>query len=137
VTGDLMGGKKGVPRRSPIAKSIPMQRFLQALFGDRSIAAPAAEIGRAIRAARSLRQTEGESRGGVQANPAVFAPGGPPAGLEEAVSGGGRGPTEVERPQARKTESVGETRGFWLLLLATPHRGRAIPCGSEDDSRPG
>jgi len=51
-------------------------------------------------------------------------------------SGGGRGPTEVERPQGRETEYMGETRGFWLLLLATPHRGRAIPCGSEDDSRP-
>ena len=40
----------------------------------------------------------------------------------------------MERPQARKTEYVGvlqdsKTRGFWLLLLATPHRGRAIPCG--------
>jgi hypothetical protein len=41
-----------------MAKSIPMQRFLQALFGDRNMAAPAAEIGRAILAARSLRQTE-------------------------------------------------------------------------------
>jgi hypothetical protein len=28
------------------------------LLGDRNMAAPAAEIGRAIRAARSLRQTE-------------------------------------------------------------------------------
>jgi hypothetical protein len=41
-----------------MAKSIPMQRFLQALFGDRKMAAPAAEIGRAILAARSLRRTE-------------------------------------------------------------------------------
>jgi hypothetical protein len=41
-----------------MAKSIPMQRFLQALFGDRSMAAQAAEIGRAILAARSLRRTE-------------------------------------------------------------------------------
>jgi len=91
-----------------MAKSIPMQRFLQALLGDRNMAAQAAEIGRAILAARSLCRTdEGESRGGVQANPAVFAPGGPPAGLGEAVSGGGRDPTKVERPQARKTEYVG------------------------------
>jgi len=72
-----------------MAKSIPMQRFMQALFGDRNMAAQAAEIGRAILAARSLRQTEGKGRGGVPANPAVFAPGRPPAGLEEAVSGGG------------------------------------------------
>src|SRR5512137_1948132 len=43
-------------------------------------------------------------------------------------------PTELPRPQARKTHYVGKlkdgkTRGFWLLLLATPFRGRAIPCG--------
>jgi hypothetical protein len=42
-------------------------------------------------------------------------------------------PTEIERPQAKKTAYVGtlkdgKTRGFWLLLLATPYRGRAIPC---------
>jgi len=43
-------------------------------------------------------------------------------------------PTEMPRPQARKTSYVGQlkdgkTRGFWLLLLATPYRGRALPCG--------
>ncbi|MGE5140517.1 MAG: hypothetical protein ACM3JD_13700, partial [Rudaea sp.] len=42
-------------------------------------------------------------------------------------------PTEIPRPQARKTSYVGtlqdaETRGFWLLVLATPFRGRALPC---------
>ena len=41
--------------------------------------------------------------------------------------------TEMPRPQARKTAYVGtlkdgETKGFWLLTLATPWRGRAIPC---------
>ena len=41
-------------------------------------------------------------------------------------------PTEIPRPQARKTPYVGtlqdgKTRGFWLLALATPFRGRAIP----------
>lgn len=43
-------------------------------------------------------------------------------------------PTEMPRPQARKTSYVGKlqdgkTRGYWLLLLATPFRGRALPCG--------
>lgn len=43
-------------------------------------------------------------------------------------------PTEILRPQARKTSYVGKlkdgkTCGFWLLLLATPFRRRAIPCG--------
>jgi len=42
-------------------------------------------------------------------------------------------PTEMPRPQAKKTEYVGtlsdgETSGYWLLLLATPYHGRAIPC---------
>lgn len=42
-------------------------------------------------------------------------------------------PTEIPRPQARKTAYVGtlkdgKTKGFWLLMLATPFRGRAIPC---------
>ena len=42
-------------------------------------------------------------------------------------------PTEMSRPYARKTSYVGtlsdeKTRGFWMLVLATPFRGRAIPC---------
>ena len=43
-------------------------------------------------------------------------------------------PTEIERPQAWKTPYVGKLkdgkrRGFWAMVLATPYRGRAIPCG--------
>jgi len=42
-------------------------------------------------------------------------------------------PTEIPRPHARKTNYVGtlsdgETLGYWVLLLATPYHGRAIPC---------
>lgn len=41
--------------------------------------------------------------------------------------------TELPRPQAYRTPYVGtlkdgKTKGFWLLLLATPYRGRALPC---------
>lgn len=41
-------------------------------------------------------------------------------------------PTEIERPHAKKTNYVGtlsdgETKGFWMLTMATPIRGRAIP----------
>lgn len=41
--------------------------------------------------------------------------------------------TEIARPEAYRTEYVGklsddETRGYWLLVLATPFRGRALPC---------
>jgi hypothetical protein len=42
-------------------------------------------------------------------------------------------PTEMPRPQAKKTGYVGklsdgQTSGYWLLFLATPYQGRAIPC---------
>jgi hypothetical protein len=42
-------------------------------------------------------------------------------------------PTEMPRPQAKRTDYVGtlsdgETSRYWLLFLATPYRGRAIPC---------
>ena len=42
-------------------------------------------------------------------------------------------PTEMPRPQAKKSEYVGtlsdgKTNGYWLLFLATPFHGRAIPC---------
>jgi len=41
-------------------------------------------------------------------------------------------PTEMPRPQAKKTGYVGrlsdgESLGYWLMVLATPFRGRAIP----------
>jgi hypothetical protein len=41
-------------------------------------------------------------------------------------------PTSIERPHADRTEYVGtlmdgQTKGFWMLTLATPLRGRAIP----------
>lgn len=42
-------------------------------------------------------------------------------------------PTEMPRPEAKKTEYVGklsdgQTSGYWLLIFATPYQGRAIPC---------
>lgn len=48
-------------------------------------------------------------------------------------------PTEMPRPQAKRTEYVGTltdgaTLGYWLLILATPYHGRAIPCGFVDYS---
>jgi hypothetical protein len=44
-------------------------------------------------------------------------------------------PTEMPRPQARKTSYVGtlkdgKTRGFWLLLLATPFEAGPFPVAS-------
>lgn len=42
-------------------------------------------------------------------------------------------PTEMPRPDAKRTEYIGklsdgQTSGYWLLVLATPYQGRAIPC---------
>jgi len=42
-------------------------------------------------------------------------------------------PTEMSRPQAKKTDYVGtlsdaQTSGYWLLILSTPYHGRALPC---------
>lgn len=42
-------------------------------------------------------------------------------------------PTEMPRPGAKQTDYVGklsdgQTSGYWLLVLATPYQGRAIPC---------
>lgn len=41
--------------------------------------------------------------------------------------------TEIPRAETYRTPYVGtlsddKTRGFWLLMLATPYRGRALPC---------
>jgi hypothetical protein len=107
-----------------MAKSIPMQRFLQALFGDRGTAAQAAEIGRAILAARSLRRTEGEDRGGVQANPTVFASGGPPAGLEEAEA-----PLRWNAPRPGRPNPWGRRGAFGSCFWRPPIGGGPSPAG--------
>ena len=41
-------------------------------------------------------------------------------------------PTEIDRLSAKKTEYVGKVGegkklGFWMLILASPYKGRAIP----------
>ena len=48
-------------------------------------------------------------------------------------------PTEMPRPQAKKTDYVGtlsdaQTSGYWLLIVSTPFHGRALPCGFVDYS---
>jgi len=125
-------------------KYIPLLGFMQQVFDDHRTARQAAEIGEAILAARSLRLTEiaAKMRGSMTANykriQRFVHQVDPRAVLwrlfseqAEFVIGD---PTEIERPQAWKTEYVGtlkdgKTKGFWAMLLATPYRGRAIPCG--------
>lgn len=114
------------------------------LYDDAELAERAGEIGAAILEARSLRLTdiavkmEGESAAGYKRIQRFLGKADPRTVLwrlfqedAEFVIGD---PTEIERPHAWKTEYVGKlkdgkTRGFWALILATPYRGRAIPCG--------
>jgi len=121
VTGDLVGGKREgenpIPRRSPRAQSIPMRRFLQALFGDRNMAARAAETGRAILVARSLRRTEGGRPRRRTSESSGFCAGWTPASLEEAEA-----PPRWNDPRLGRP-NMWEDAGFWLLLLATPIGG--------------
>ena len=125
-------------------KFINNQDFMGELFDEVELAERAAEIGAAILEARSLRLTdiavemEGESAAGYKRIQRFLGKADPRTALwrlfqedAEFVIGD---PTEIERPQAWKTEYVGKlkdgkTRGFWALILATPYRGRAIPCG--------
>jgi hypothetical protein len=119
--------------------------FMLNLFDDERTASKAVEIGEAILAARSLRLTEiaAQMRCKKQATAYKriqrFVSQTDPRQVlwrlfqeqAELVIGD---PTEMERPQARKTEYVGrlkdrKTHGFWVLVLATPYRGRAIPWG--------
>lgn len=125
-------------------KFINNQEFMVELFDDREQAERAGEIAAAIFEARSLRITDiavkmdGESGAGYKRVQRFLEKADPRAALwrlfqekAEFVIGD---PTEIERPHAWKTEYVGKlkdgkTRGFWALILATPYRGRAIPCG--------
>lgn len=118
--------------------------FMQALFDDEAVAQQAAEIGQAILAGRSLRMSEIASQMAGSSDAAYkriqrFLQRHDPREVlgrlyqdtAEFVIGD---PTEIERAQAWKTEYVGtlkdgKTKGFWSMVLATPYRGRAIPCG--------
>jgi hypothetical protein len=125
-------------------KFINNHEYMAELFDEADIAEQAGEIGEAILAARSVRLTdiavemEGESAAGYKRIQRFLKRADPRLALwrlfqedAEFVIGD---PTEIERPQAWKTEYVGKlkdgkTRGFSALILATPYRGRAIPCG--------
>jgi hypothetical protein len=125
-------------------KFINNQDYMVELFDDEGQAERAGEIGAAMLAARSIRLTdiavemEGESDAGYKRIQRFLGKADPRIALwrlfqedAEFVIGD---PTEIERPNAWKTEYVGKlkdgkTRGFWALILATPYRGRAIPCG--------
>ncbi len=125
-------------------KNIQMLSFMQYLFDDPRQARRAAEIGEAMLKARSVRLSEvaarmrGNSEAAYKRIQRFLHRNDPREALwrllpdqAEFVIGD---ITEIERPQARKTAYVGtlkdgKSKGFWLMVLATPYRGRAIPCG--------
>jgi hypothetical protein len=123
--------------------------FMQVLFDDQETARKAARIVEGIKRARSprlsdiAREIPGKEAANYKAIQRFLESLDPQEVLrrlfrEEAAFVIGD-PTEMPRPQAKKTEYVGtlsdgETKGYWLMLLATPYRGRAIPCGFVDYS---
>lgn len=127
-----------------MTKFIKICGFMQAVFDEAATAKQAAEIGQAILAARSLRMTDiaaqmrGSSAASYKRIQRFVQRADPRAALwrlfQEQASYVIGDPTEIERPQAWKTGYVGtlkdgKTKGFWAFVLATPYRGRAIPCG--------
>lgn len=123
-------------------KFIRIPEFVQTLFPDEKTAQQASQIITGIMNARSPRLSEivahmpGEEAACYKRIQRFLQDTDPQAALrllfnEEAdfVIGD---PTEIERPHAKKTGYVGtlmdgHTKGFWMLTLATPLRGRAIP----------
>jgi hypothetical protein len=123
-------------------KCIRISMFAHQLFPDQKAAEQASQIMRGILEARSPRLSDiaakmpGETAACYKRIQRFLREQDPQATLkmlfnEEAnfVIGD---PTEIERPHANQTEYVGtlmdgQTKGFWMLTLATPLRGRAIP----------
>ncbi len=121
-----------------------LQDFVQNLFDQRSIAEKAALIVQAILEARSPRLSDLSHH--LPASPEAnykmlqrfLDRVDPREALQRLFDPAAAfvlgDVTEIERSQARATSYVGtlkdgKTRGFWLLLLATPFRGRALPFG--------
>lgn len=125
-----------------MVKSIPFFHFAQLLFDSQDLARKAAVILQAMLEAQSPRLSDIAQK----------MPGTPAANYKQIqrflrkiepktillrlfqseapfVLGD---PTEIPRPEAWRTSYVGtlrdgKTKGFWLLTLATPFRGRALP----------
>lgn len=124
-------------------KFIRTVEFMQYLFDQPATARKAAGIVDGILAARSGRLSEiaaqmvGPASGNYKAIQRFMMQTDAVSALQrlfqadaEFVIGDA---TEMPRPQAYRTDYVGKlsddkTRGYWLLVLATPFRGRALPC---------
>ena len=125
-------------------KFINTSEFMQFLFDREDLAEKAGQIVEAVLESRSPRLSDisHRMRGNPEANykaiQRFLGQAEPKEALlrlfQEEAPFVIADPTEIPRPQAKKTAYVGtlkdgKTKGFWLLMLATPFRGRAIPCG--------
>jgi hypothetical protein len=123
-------------------KSIPFFLFAQLLFDSNDLARKGAIILKAILEAQSPRFSEIAQKmpGTADANykfiQRFLASTDPKATLLRLFQADAPfvlgDPTEIPRAQAWHTSYVGtlmdgKTKGFWLLTLATPFRGRALP----------
>jgi len=124
-------------------KFTQLLRFVQQLFDEQDTACKASEIIEGILEAHSprlsdiARKMSGKEEANYKRIQRFLARSKPQRALlrllqEDAPFVIGD-PTEMPRPQAKKSEYVGtlsdgKTSGYWLLILATPFHGRAIPC---------
>jgi len=123
-------------------KFIAKYKLFEYLFDDDNIVKQATEIAQAILQARSLRLTDiaaqmsGSMDAAYKRIQRFLRKVDPRETLwrlfQESAKFVIGDVTEIERPQAKNTSYVGflkngKTRGFWVLVLATPFRGRAIP----------
>lgn len=123
-------------------KSIPFFDFAQLLFDSNDVSKQAAVILKALLEAQSPRLSEiaqqmpGKPDANYKQLQRFLATTDPKTTLLRLFQTDAPfvlgDPTEIPRPHAWKTSYVGtlmdgETKGFWLLTLATPLRGRALP----------
>jgi len=123
-------------------KSIPFFQFAQLLFDSKEDARKAAIILKAILEAQSPRLSEiaqkmpGKPEANYKFIQRFLARTDPQTALLRLFQTDAPfvlgDPTEIPRAEAWKTSYVGtlmdgKTKGFWLLTLATPFRGRALP----------
>lgn len=123
-------------------KFIRIFKFAQQLFTDEKTARQASQIIEGIMAARSPRLSDiaAHMPGGQSASykriQRFLQEQDPQEALRMLFNEDAKfvigDPTEIERPHANQTNYVGtlmdgQTKGFWMLTLATPLRGRAIP----------
>jgi len=123
-------------------KFIRIFEFAQQLFSDHRTAKQATQIIEGIMEARSPRLSEiaakmpGNTDASYKRLQRFLQDNDPREALKTLFNEEAEfviaDPTEIERPHADQTEYVGtlmdgETKGFWMLTLATPLRGRAIP----------